>query len=135
MRRETKRSCFSADWMWPGAESNHRHADFQPVVGGSRGLVESRTGAVAERPRFQSPLIEPDMRISRIRLSDKTSCCRPRTGLGQGPQAHETQTSVEVLVREARVAIALHLVLGAQPPAQPTDRVSIQRSIALTDRP
>ena len=28
--------------------------------------------------RFQSPLIEPDMRISRIRLSDKTSCFRPR---------------------------------------------------------
>jgi hypothetical protein len=28
--------------------------------------------------RFQSPLIEPDMRITRIRLSDKTSCFRPR---------------------------------------------------------
>jgi hypothetical protein len=33
------------------------------------GLVESRTGAVA-LPRFPSPLIKPDVRISRIRLSD-----------------------------------------------------------------
>jgi len=59
--------------------------------------VESKTGAVAigvasllprlsvrgaplATPwlRFQSPLIEPDRRISRIRLSDKASCFRPR---------------------------------------------------------
>ena len=32
-------------------------------------VVESRTGAVAV-PRFPSPLIKPDVRISRIRLSD-----------------------------------------------------------------
>ena len=31
--------------------------------------VESTTGAVAQRPRFQSPLGEPDVRVSRIRLS------------------------------------------------------------------
>jgi hypothetical protein len=28
--------------------------------------------------RFHSPLIEPDMRICRIRLSDKVSCVRVR---------------------------------------------------------
>jgi hypothetical protein len=28
--------------------------------------------------RFHTPLIEPDLRISRIRLSDKRSCLRPR---------------------------------------------------------
>src|SRR5262245_3272258 len=37
-------------------------------------VVESRMGAVAwgrwPAPRFPSPLIEPDVRISRIRLSD-----------------------------------------------------------------
>jgi len=35
--------------------------------------VESRMGAVAatKPPRFPSPLIEPDVRISRIRLSDR----------------------------------------------------------------
>jgi len=37
--------------------------------------------------RFHTPLIEPDVRISRIRLSDKASCVRPREGLpiGQAP--------------------------------------------------
>jgi len=33
--------------------------------------VESRTGAVNRERRFQSPLIAPDMRISRIRRSDE----------------------------------------------------------------
>ena len=35
--------------------------------------VESRKGAVAAKtpPRFPSPLIEPDVRICRIRLSDR----------------------------------------------------------------
>ncbi len=43
---------------------------------GAGGLapVESRKGAVAwalpASPRFPSPLVKPDMRISRIRLSD-----------------------------------------------------------------
>src|SRR5947209_15214389 len=62
-----------------------------------RGLVESECGAVAVgrtyllpplssggaslvRPwlRFHTPLIEPDMQIFRIRLSDKTSRLHPR---------------------------------------------------------
>ena len=34
--RRTPRSLLR---MWPGAESNHRHADFQSVVAGSRGLI------------------------------------------------------------------------------------------------
>ena len=36
--------------------------------------------------RFHIPLIEPDVRISRIRLSDKASCVRPRKSLVR--QAH-----------------------------------------------
>ena len=32
--------------------------------------VESRRGAVSRATRFPSPLIKPDLRISRIRLSD-----------------------------------------------------------------
>jgi hypothetical protein len=85
-------------------------------------------------PRFQSPLVEPDMQISRIRLSDKTSRGRPRTGLGKKPQVHEPQVSMEVRIGKARVPVTAHLVLVAQPPTEPTDRVSVQRSIALADR-
>ncbi len=40
----------------------------------------SSGGALLVRPwlRFHTPLIEPDMQISRIRLSDKTSRLHPR---------------------------------------------------------
>src|SRR5258708_6704477 len=70
-------------------------ADAKADVAKSTRLVESRCGAVAlgrtyllpplssggalvVQPwlRFHIPLIEPDMRISRIRLSDKNSCFR-----------------------------------------------------------
>jgi hypothetical protein len=50
-----------------------------------------------------------------------------------GPSCRSPRRVLEVRVREARVAVAPNLVLAAQPPAQPTDRVSIQRSIALAD--
>ena len=41
-------------------------------AGGILSVVESRSGAVTARPlRFHSPLIKPDGRISRIRLSDQ----------------------------------------------------------------
>src|SRR6201984_790365 len=77
--------------------------------------VESRCGAVAVgrayllpplssggaslvRPwlRFHTPLIEPDVQISRIRLSDKTSRLRPRLAAPTRGQAHETIMPVEV---------------------------------------
>jgi hypothetical protein len=58
-----------------------------PVPPTSR--VEDWRGKPLSGPRFQSSLVEPDRRISRIRLSDKTSRGRPRTGLGKGPQVHE----------------------------------------------
>jgi len=40
----------------------------------------SFSGALLVQPwlRFHTPLIEPDMQISRIRLSDKTSRLHPR---------------------------------------------------------
>ena len=48
--------------------------DFHPrggrAVQGAPKTVESRRGAVARALRFPSPLIKPDGRISRIRLSD-----------------------------------------------------------------
>ena len=59
------------------------------ATGGCFGRVEDWRGKPLIGSRFQSPLIEPDMRVSRIRLSDKTSCVRPRTGLGTGFELNE----------------------------------------------
>ena len=63
--------------------------------------VESTTGAVAHRLRFQPPLIEPYVRISRIRLSDKTSCLRTRKAALKCSHADQPQGLVQVLIREA----------------------------------
>jgi len=41
--------------------------------------------------RFHVPLIEPDVQIYRIRLSDKGSRFRPRAGRGQRLQLEQTQ--------------------------------------------
>ena len=49
-------------------------------------------------PRFHIPLIKPDMQISRIRLSDKTSRLRPR--LLTPPCAQTYEPKVPVQVRE-----------------------------------
>jgi hypothetical protein len=52
--------------------------------------------------RFHLPLIEPDVRICRIRLSDKAfmrSLTRQRVRLAPEPQ--QPQRLVQVLVREA----------------------------------
>jgi hypothetical protein len=46
--------------------------------------------------RFHIPLIEPDMQISRIRLSDKTSRLRPRHVVPKPGQAYEPEVPVEV---------------------------------------
>jgi hypothetical protein len=48
-------------------------------------------------PRFHLPLIEPDVRISRIRLSDKAvpSCFRPQQAVSPGTQLSQTQLVVQ----------------------------------------
>src|SRR6266550_9135930 len=55
-------------------------------------------GALVVRPwlRFHIPLIEPDMQISRIRLSDKTSRLHPRHVVPKPAQAYESKVSVEM---------------------------------------
>ena len=50
-----------------------------------------------KRQRFHIPLIEPDMQISRIRLSDKTSRLRPRLGAAACGQTYEPEVPVKVL--------------------------------------
>src|SRR5580700_3059310 len=83
--------------------------------------------------RFHIPLIEPDMQISRIRLSDKTSRLHPRHVVPKPAQAYEPE--VPVKVREGiSPALALpDLVLEAQPPAQPHRCVVIERPICFAD--
>ena len=46
--------------------------------------------------RFHTPLIEPDVQISRIRLLDKTSRLRPRHVVPQPGQTYEPEVPVEV---------------------------------------
>ena len=63
--------------------------------------------------RFHTPLIEPDLRVWRIRLSDKRSCLRPRQVTRQTRQPNQSQGLVEVLVGVAIVPLALDPVLSA----------------------
>jgi hypothetical protein len=51
--------------------------------------------------RFHTPLIEPDVRIARIRLSDKTSRLRPRHVVLKPAQTYEPEVPVEVRERIA----------------------------------
>jgi hypothetical protein len=66
------------------------------------------------------------MRISRIRLSDKTSRGRPRTGLDKRSQAYQAQASIEIRVRKQGVPVTAYLVLVAQLAAEPTGRISVK---------
>jgi hypothetical protein len=58
----------------------------------------SSGGALVAQPwlRFHTPLIEPDMQISCIRLSDKTSRLRPRHVVPKPAQTYEPEVPVEV---------------------------------------
>ena len=48
--------------------------------------------------RFHLPLIKPDVQISRIRLSDKDSCVRPRNVAVAQAEPDEAQLTVKILV-------------------------------------
>jgi hypothetical protein len=86
-------------------------------------------------PRFHTPLIEPDWRVWRIRLSDKRSCLRPRQVTRQPRQPNQSQGLVEVLVGEAIGPFALDPVLSASPLAQPIVGVGVDHLIGLGDQP
>jgi hypothetical protein len=85
------------------------NADRGSGLGNRRDLVESRCGAVAVDGtyllpplssggaslippwlRFHIPLIEPDVQLSRIRLSDKTSRLHPRRVVPKPRQPDES---------------------------------------------
>src|ERR1700677_1442344 len=91
----------------------------------------SSGGALVARPwlRFHPPLIEPNLWIARIRLSDKTSRLRPRHVVPKPGQAYEPEVPVEVRGWIGPALTSPDLVLGAQPPTQPHCCVVVERPI------
>ncbi len=80
-------------------------------------------------------LIEPDVQISRIRLSDKTSRLHPRHVVPKPGQAYEPEVPVKVREWIAPALASPDRVLGAQPPAQPHSRVVVERPVRFVDGP
>src|SRR5690348_1024103 len=74
-------------------------------------------------------LIEPDWRIARIRLSDKTSRLHPRRATTKLGQAYEAEVLVKVREWVSSALASPDLVLEAQPPAQPHSRVVVEHPI------
>ena len=70
--------------------------------------------------RFHFPLIKPDVQISRIRLSDKDSCFRPRNVAVAQAEQDKSQLTMQMLIGITRDRLSrLHLVLPTQPPTEP----------------
>ena len=93
----------------------------------------SSGGASLVRPWlcFHTPLIEPDMQISRIRLSDKTSRLHPRRAATKLCEAYEPEMPVKVREGIAPALASPDLVLESEPPAQPHSRVVVERAICF----
>ena len=64
-------------------------------------LVSRRCHNIAAVPRFHLPLIKPDVRISRIRLSDKESRLRPREAARPLLEPYQPEISIQVFVGKA----------------------------------
>src|ERR1700732_1294268 len=79
--------------------------------------------------RFHTPLIEPDMQICRIRLSDKTSRLHPRRAPTKPCEAYELEVPVKVREWIAPPLASPDFVLVPEPPAQPHSRVVVERAI------
>ena len=67
--------------------------------------------------RFHTPLIEPDVQISRIRLSDRTSRLHPRRAASKLCEAYETKVPVQVREWINLTPASPRFMLAAQPPA------------------
>ncbi len=83
--------------------------------------------------RFHTPLIEPDVQISRIRLSDETSRLHPRHVVPKPGQADEPEVPVKVREWICPALASPDLVLGAQPPAQQHGCLVVERPIRFSD--
>src|SRR6516225_2438576 len=72
---------------------------------------------------------QPDRRIARIRLSDKTSRLHPRRAATKLGQAYEPEVLVKVREWISSALASPDFVLEAQPPAQPHSRVVVEHPI------
>src|SRR5215472_7799082 len=82
---------------------------------------------------FLFPLIEPDRRISRIRLSEKGSRSRPRKAACPSSKLDKTQHVMQGGDGKLLGRLPLQFVLGAQPLSQPLASMSFDRSIGFAD--
>src|SRR2546429_4279981 len=91
------------------------------VTLGSRCLLPPLSAGGAPRPspslRFHTPLIEPDVQIARIRLSDRTSRLHPRRTASKLCEAYDTEVPVQVREWISPAPTSSRFVLAAQPPA------------------
>ena len=62
--------------------------------------------------RFHIPLIEPDVPVSGIRLSEKVSRCRPREATRPRSKADEAHHLIEEWLREPAGSRPDHFVFG-----------------------
>jgi hypothetical protein len=87
------------------------------VTVGSGCLLPPLSSGGAQVPwswlRFHIPLIEPDVLISRIRLSDRTSRLHPRRVASKLHQAYESEVPVQVRERIAPAPTMPDVVLVA----------------------
>jgi len=82
---------------------------------------------------FLFPLIEPNRRVSRIRLSEKVSRGRPRKAGRPRTKLDEPKLAMQGGFRIPFGRRPASLVLGTQPPAQPSTSMSVYSSIGITD--
>ena len=79
---------------------------------------------------FHTPLIEPDVQIARIRLSDKTLTLSHTPGYATARgQTHEPEVPVQVREWISPASVSPSSVFGAQPPTQPRSGVAVKRAI------
>ena len=102
------------------------------LAGGFRLLPVPQLGSWL---RFQSPLVKPDVRLARIRLSPASSSLRPRQVATVEWQGEEAEHPVQVLVRVSAVPGASPAAPAHQPSSDTPLRVELDRAIDLHDRP
>jgi len=84
--------------------------------------------------RFHLPLIEPDVRISRIRLSDKTSRIRTRDAVSLITETDNAQLLVQIPAGEACISPIPYHVLATPPLPEPLENIEVHAAKGLSDR-